>query len=160
MDGAIHKQPNSRYCFLCGVQNPLGLKLSFYDEGERVVVHFTPAPEHQGYPGVLHGGIACALLDETIGRTLVRQDIWAVTVELQTRFHQPVPIGQPLTVVGELVRLRSRTMEGRGEIRLADGTLAISAEAKYMRLPPERVDALRGELGFWQVVPDEPAPQG
>ena len=113
------KQPNSRYCFLCGVQNPIGLKLTFYDDDDRVRAQFTPGEEHQGYPGVMHGGITCALLDETIGRTLVRQDIWAMTVDLQVRFHKPIPVGQPLTVLGELVRLRSRTMEGKGEIRLA-----------------------------------------
>ena len=45
------------------------------------------------------------------------------------------PVHQPLRVVGELVRLRSRTMEGRGEILLSDGTVAASAEAKYIRLP-------------------------
>jgi len=152
----MHKQPNSRYCFLCGLQNPIGLKLAFYeDDDNRVIVHYVPEEEHQGYPGVLHGGIISALLDETIGRTLVRQDIWAMTVELNVRFIKSVPLGQPLTVIGEMVRLRSRTMEGRGEIRLADGTTAVTAEAKYVRLAPEKVAAFRQELGFWQVVPSE-----
>jgi uncharacterized protein (TIGR00369 family) len=152
------KQPNSRYCFLCGVQNPIGLKLTFHDEGDCVQARFTPGEEHQGYPGVMHGGIACALLDETIGRTLVRQDIWAMTADLQVRFHKPVPLGQPLTVVGELVRLRSRPMEGKGEIRLADGSVAVSAQAKYIRLTEEQTETFRQELGFWQVIPDGSAP--
>jgi uncharacterized protein (TIGR00369 family) len=151
------KQPNSRYCFLCGVQNPIGLKLTFYDdEDNRVQARFTPGEEHQGYPGVMHGGITCALLDETIGRTLVRQDIWAMTVDLQVRFLKPVPVGQPLTVIGEIVRLRSRTMEGKGEIRLADGSVAASAQARYIRLTDEQTGAFRQELGFWEVLPDDP----
>jgi len=153
----MSKQPNSRYCFLCGLQNPVGLRLAFYepdDDNDRVIVHYVPPEEHQGYPGVLHGGIACALLDETIGRTLLRYDIWAMTVTLNVRFRKPIPLGQPLTVIGEMVRLRSRTMEGKGEIRLADGTLAVTAEAEYIRLPPSQVDALREGIGFWQVVPD------
>lgn len=152
----MHKQPNSRYCFLCGLENPIGLKLRFYEEDEnRVMVRFRPCQEHQGYPGVLHGGLACALLDETIGRTLVRHDIWAMTVSLEVRFLKPVPLDQELTVIGEMVRLRSRTMEGRGEILLADGSAAVVAEAKYIRLPESQVEQFRGELGFWQVVPDE-----
>jgi len=152
----MQKQPNSRYCFLCGMQNPIGLKLSFYEEEEsgRVIARFTPQEEHQGYPGVLHGGITCALLDETIGRTLVRYDIWAMTVELNVRFRKPIPLGKPLTVIGETVRLRSRTMEGRGEIRLADGTVAATAEAKYIRLSASEIERFREELGFWQVIPD------
>lgn len=151
----MEKQPNSRYCFLCGLENPKGLKLAFYaDENNRVIARFVPSEEYQGYPGVLHGGIICALLDETIGRTLVRQDIWAMTVELKVCFRRPVPLGQPLTVIGELVNLRSRVMEGKGEIRLADGTVAATAEATYVRLSEEKMAQFRQELGFWQVVPD------
>ncbi len=151
----MQKQPNSRYCFLCGLENPIGLHLKFYDDDEsRVIAQFEPLEEHQGYPGVLHGGIICALLDETIGRTLVRHDIWAMTVSLNVSFLKPVPTGQPLTVVGEMVRLRSRVMEGKGEVRLADGAVAATAEAKYIRLSDEKMDQFRQELGFWQVVPD------
>jgi uncharacterized protein (TIGR00369 family) len=151
----MQKQPNSRHCFLCGLENPKGLRLAFYeDEGNHVTTHYVPENAYQGYPGVLHGGIICALLDETIGRTLVRQDIWAVTVELNVRFCKPVPLGQPLTVTGEIVRLRSRSMEGRGEVRLADGTVAATGEAKYVRLSDAQVERFRNELGFWQVVPD------
>jgi uncharacterized protein (TIGR00369 family) len=151
----MYKQPSSRHCFLCGVENPIGLKLSFYeDEENRVYVEFQAGQEHQGYPGVLHGGITCALLDETIGRTLVRHDIWAMTVDLNVRFHKPIPLGVPLTVVGEMSRLRSRTLEGKGEIRLPDGTVGASAQAKYIRLTPEQTDAFRDELGFWEVVPE------
>ena len=149
------KQPNSRYCLLCGLENPIGLKLAFYeDEDNRVVVRYVPKEEHQGYPGILHGGIACALLDETIGRTLVRDDIWAMTVELNVRFRKPIPLGEPLTVVGEMARLRSRMMEGKGKVILADGSIAATATAKYIRLPDDQVERFREELGFWRVVPD------
>ena len=152
----MNKQPSSRYCFLCGVDNPIGLKLSFFeDEEHRVSARFVPGEAHQGYPGTMHGGIACALLDETIGRTLVHEDIWAMTVELNVRFRAPIPVGRPLTVVGELVRLRSRTMEGHGQIVLEDGTVAATAEAKYIRLSNEQVEAFRTELGYWQVVPED-----
>jgi uncharacterized protein (TIGR00369 family) len=152
----VHKQPNSRHCFVCGLDNDKGLHLSFYDDGEnRVMARLVPGQEHQGYPGVLHGGIISALLDETIGRVLVQRDIWAMTAELKIRFLKPVPLEQPITVIGEMVRLRSRTLEGKGEIRLADGTLAVSAEAKYILLPPERTEQFREELGYWGVVPDE-----
>ena len=151
----MQKQPNSRYCFLCGLENPLGLHLAFYeDDDNRVIARYVQRDEHQGYPGVLHGGITCALLDETIGRTLVRQDIWAMTVQIDVRFRKPVPLGEEITVIGEMVRLRSRTMEGKGEIRLADGSIAATAAAKYVRLPDAEIARFRDELGFWQVVAD------
>ncbi len=61
----IEKQPNSRMCFVCGVENPIGLKLAFYTDQEgRCVARFRPKREHKGYPGQLHGGIVSTLLDE------------------------------------------------------------------------------------------------
>jgi uncharacterized protein (TIGR00369 family) len=148
----MNRQPNSRRCFLCGVENPIGLKLAFYELGDgRVATRFTPLEDHQGYPGVMHGGIACALLDETIGRTLDQHGIWAMTIDLNTHFLKPVPVGQPVTVIGEIVRLRSRMMEGKGEIRLEDGTVAVTAEARYIRLTQDKTDDLKGELGYWAV---------
>jgi acyl-coenzyme A thioesterase PaaI-like protein len=60
----MEKQPNSRMCFVCGIDNPIGLHLKFYtDEESRCVARFRPKPEHQGYPGHLHGGIISTLLD-------------------------------------------------------------------------------------------------
>lgn len=47
----MEKQPNSRMCFVCGIENSLGLHLKFYtgDEG-RCIAPFRPKPEHQGFP--------------------------------------------------------------------------------------------------------------
>ena len=152
----MQKQPNSSMCFVCGMQNPIGLKAFFYqDEEGRVVAHFTGKEEHQGYPGVMHGGIVTALLDEVIGRVAIAQDLlWGVTAKLEVRFRRPVPLGQPLTLVGEMTRLRSRTLEAHGEIRLEDGTVAAEAEGVYIRLPQEEIEQVEEELGFWKVVPD------
>ena len=64
MEGAEQCQPNSRICFVCGIDNPIGLHLAFYtDEEGRCIGRFHPKPEHQGYPGHLHGGIISTLLD-------------------------------------------------------------------------------------------------
>jgi hypothetical protein len=78
----MDKQPNSRMCFVCGIENPIGLKLKFYTDDEgRCIAHFLvpvrlrqgrrhrrhrtgrPKPEHQGFPGQLHGGIISTLLE-------------------------------------------------------------------------------------------------
>jgi hypothetical protein len=59
----MEKQPNSRMCFVCGVDNPIGLHPKFYtDDKGRCIARFPPKPEHQGYPGHLHGGITSTLL--------------------------------------------------------------------------------------------------
>ncbi len=68
------RQPNSRYCFLCGMENPVGLHLHIYETAQGEVESIYIAPDHfQGYPGVLHGGLVAAIIDEISGaRTWAR----------------------------------------------------------------------------------------
>jgi uncharacterized protein (TIGR00369 family) len=142
-------------CFLCGMENPIGLKLFFYtDEQGRCIAKYRPLDEHQGYPGHLHGGISSALLDEVMGRVLLADQVWVVTARLEVRFAKPVPLDQELTVVAELVRSRPRTYEARGEIQLPDGTVLVEAKGVYFRIPPDAIPQAEAELGFWEVVPD------
>jgi acyl-coenzyme A thioesterase PaaI-like protein len=151
----LEKQPNSRMCFVCGIDNPIGLKLFFYtDDEERCIARFRPKAAHQGYPGHLHGGIICTLLDETMGRVLTHRNVWAMTGRLEIKFARPVPLNQELTIVGELTRERSRAYEARGEIRLPDGAVLVEGSGVYVRIPDEMVEEAKTELDFWEVVPD------
>jgi len=151
----VEKQPNSRMCFVCGLENPIGLKLFFYtDDQGRCLTRFQPREEHQGYPGHLHGGVISTLLDETMGRVLAQQNVWAMTGKLEIKFRKPVPLDQELTVIGEITRSRSQAYEARGEIRLPDGTLLVEGSGVYIRIPDEVIEQTKSELGFWEVVPD------
>jgi acyl-coenzyme A thioesterase PaaI-like protein len=79
----------SRMCVVCGTDNACGLHARFFElDGGELACLFTPAEHHQGYPGRLHGGIASAVIDETIGRaiTAVEPDTWYVTVEATARY--------------------------------------------------------------------------
>lgn len=151
----MKKQPNSQMCFVCGLENPIGLKMAFYEDDEgRVVANFTTRDEHQGYPGVVHGGIVTALLDEVLGRVAIASERWMVTGRLNIRFRRPIPLGETLTIVGEAVNWKKRTLEARGEIRLANGQLGAEAAGTFLEIPPERVEGMEEALAFWQVVPD------
>lgn len=151
----MKKQPNSQMCFACGLENPVGLKMAFYEDDEgRVVANFTTRDEHQGYPGVVHGGIVTALLDEVLGRVAIASERWMVTGRLNIRFRRPIPLGETLTIVGEAVNWKKRTLEARGEIRLANGQLGAEAAGTFLEIPPERVEGMEEALAFWQVVPD------
>ncbi|MDP2182131.1 MAG: PaaI family thioesterase [Actinomycetota bacterium] len=129
-------------CMVCGAENPSGLHARFYElEGGELLGIFEPAEEHQGYPGRLHGGISSAILDETIGRAINTSDpdAWGVTVELNVRFRKPVPLGGELRVLGRITKDSGRLFEGSGEIVLDDGSIAVEASGRYMRMPIERI---------------------
>lgn len=148
----MKKQPNSDHCFVCGRANPIGLHARFYaDDGGNVYAEYTPRAEHQGYPGVMHGGLITALLDELIGRTAIAHNLWCMTVQLTVRFKKPVPLGAPLQLKGELIKKTHRVLEGRGEIRLPDGTLAVEAVGTYVKIPDEQIARYQNALDGWRV---------
>ena len=128
----------SRMCMVCGKENPSGLHARFYElESGELLGVFEPGEIHQSYPGRLHGGVASAMLDETIGRamTMVDPEAWGVTVELTIRFRKPVPLDGEVRAIGRITRDTRRIFEGSGEIVLPDGTVAVEAAGKYMKMP-------------------------
>ena len=151
------KQPNSRTCFVCGMENDHGFRLAFYETSTDTVEAVATIPEHfQGYPGVAHGGIVTALLDEIAVRaaTVGEPDHLMLTARMQVRFRKAVPVGVALRVVGTLIGRRPRATRARGEIILPDGSLGADGEAMLMDHPASGMtpDALAA-LG-WRVVPD------
>ena len=132
----------SRMCLVCGVENPYGFKARFFElESGELVGVFQPREEHQSYPGRLHGGLASAILDETIGRAINVADThtWGVTVEFAARFRRPVPLDREVRAVGRITRDSSRLFEGTGEILLEDGSVAVEAHGKYLKMPVEGI---------------------
>lgn len=137
-----NKQFNSKMCFVCGLKNKSSLRASFYElENDEIVSIFKPLEEHQSYPERLHGGVAAAILDETIGRAIniKHPDVWGVTVELNLKYKKPVPLDEELKVVGRITRDTSRLFEGTGEILLSSGQVAVLAEAKYIKMPISKI---------------------
>lgn len=146
------KQPSSRMCFVCGKDNSFGLRIQFYSEPDgSVQASYVPTDQYQGYPGVLHGGIVTALLDELIGRTAIANDLWCMTAKIQVRFHNPVPIGVPIFMRGKVSRQTRRLLEGHAEMRSEDGTLLAEAVGTYMRIPDAQLTAFKTALGDWRV---------
>ncbi len=132
----------SRMCLVCGVENPSGLGARFFElEGGELAGVFRPRPEHQGYPGRLHGGIASTILDETIGRAIniVEPGTWGVTVELTVRYRAPVPLDGEVRAVGRITEGSRKLFRGTGEIVLDDGTVAVEASGRYLKMPIERI---------------------
>lgn len=127
------------YCFACGPDNPVGLHLKFgvTDDDEKVTVEFTPRREHQGYTGVVHGGILATLADECMAHTLLRRGVWAVTAKLELKYISPAKVGELLRVIGELIEESKRLLTLRCTITSESGKLVAEAEAVFFRQKQE-----------------------
>ena len=150
------RQPSSRHCFICGVENPFGLKIQFADDGESAVRAQVTVPEQfNGYPGIVHGGIVAAILDETAGRALLARGHddrnLFVTLKMEIRYRQPTPTNTALTAIGSIVRAGSARAVVHGEIRLPDGSVTAEADCIVARPPAEFEELWAPERPYWRV---------
>lgn len=150
------KQPNSKDCFVCGLENDFGLKSYFYElENGELIARFCPAEAHQSYPGRLHGGISAAILDETIGRAIINHQsagLWGVTLEFSMKFRKPVPLDQEVLVRARVTSENKRTFEGSGEIVLADGAVAVEGKGRYLKMSLANITDEDFEGEQWQII--------
>jgi len=118
-----------RKCFACGPDNPIGMKLTFHQEGEEYVTTFIAGREFQGYQDIVHGGIVATLLDEVMARYVWAKYGPSATAKLEVRFRRPAPCGAPIEARGWITAERrgGRAIETAAAARLEDG--AILAEA-------------------------------
>lgn len=137
---AVQETPESprRWCFGCGEANPEGLGIRFRIEERRVTGEFKTRRVHQGFPGLAHGGIAAAAIDEAMGWAMYAAGAWAMTARLEVRYRRPLPLGEPLEVSAEVVRDRGRWLETRGRLRVVSGPLVAEAKGVFIRLPAEK----------------------
>ena len=150
------RQPTSRSCFVCGRENPVGLKVAWdqHPEAGELRGRVTIPDYFNGYPGVVHGGIVSAVLDETAGRTILMDGGFTdlmVTAKLEVAFRLPTPTGVPLDVVGRLVRRSGTRAEAEAELRLPDGAVTARASVLLARPPAEVTTRWEAERQYWRV---------
>ena len=155
----IERQPTSRSCFVCGRDNPVGLKARWTADraaGEVRAELSIPEP-FNGYPGVAHGGIVAALLDEAMARSLLLAGSFEdllVTARMEVAFRLPTPTRTPVAVVARVKRRSGARAQAEAELRLADGTVTAHAEALLAKPPPEVAAAWAAERPFWRLDPE------
>ncbi len=151
------RQPNSRNCFVCGLENSSGLHLRFYDNGvDEVTCDFTVSPKHQSYPGIVHGGVIASILDEAGGRTAAIEDHnrFFVTAKLQVRYRKPVPLGTPLRAVGKRLKRQGSKVVAHAEIHSPTGEVLAEAELLLLDAPPNLFTPSEFDAIGWRVYDD------
>jgi uncharacterized protein (TIGR00369 family) len=118
------------FCFGCGCNNPIGLKLKFKKEDDTVMAEYTPHKAFQGWPGLLHGGILACLLDEAMSHAAYTTGSTCLTASITIRQRQPVEVETPLVITARITRHGTRLIETEGQVRLKDGTIVAESTAK------------------------------
>jgi acyl-coenzyme A thioesterase PaaI-like protein len=125
--------PDANQCFVCGPDNPLGLRLRFRMDGEICRADFTPGPFHCGYERLVHGGIVYSALDDVMANWLFLQGIRGHTARCEIRYREPVELGDRLLLEGRLVKRKGRLVMLTGKAtRAADNILVAETEGTFM----------------------------
>ena len=119
-------------CFGCGKDNPIGLKLKFEIKDETASGEFTPDTIHQGYAGIMHGGIMASLLDEAAGRLLYDLGYSSVTAKLEVRFKKPAKTGEKIRIFCRIKDKKRRMITTLSQTFNSDGELLADAEAVFV----------------------------
>ena len=126
----LNSDLNEGMCFGCGKHNPIGLKLNFARDGDTLRAEFTPDEVHQGWPGVVHGGILACLLDEAMSNAAYSEGIACLTASMQMRLRQPVKVEVPLVITALVTKKNRKLIETKAKVCLEDGTIVAESTAK------------------------------
>ena len=126
---SINTEKEFEKCYGCGQDNPIGLKMKIEQDGKTTRSEFTADKLHQGWAGVVHGGVITALLDEVMSYAALYEQMKTVTAKIEVRMKRPIHTGEPLSVAARIVRRTRKLVQARGTISLKDGTLLAEAIA-------------------------------
>ncbi len=152
--------PHTHSCFVCGESNPFGLQLRFETDGHIVRTRFVPRAEHNGFKGVVHGGLIATVLDEImVWACAVPTRKFAYCAEMTVRFLEPLAPGTEVIVTGELVvNRKDRIYEAKAAARDAVNRTFAEATGKYLPIKSANAAGLAedlvGDPGWLMARPD------
>lgn len=114
-----------------------GLNFDWTQAGATLEAEYVISGRYQGAPGLAHGGIVAALLDEACGQAARLAVTPAVTSRLEVRYLEPVPVEEPLRLSAEVTEVQERRATAEATIRDASGLVLAHARAECVQVRPE-----------------------
>lgn len=127
-------------CYACSPNNPNGLHMEFYEDGDDVVALWKPSLYQQGWLNTLHGGIQSTLMDEIGGWVIVRKlQTTGVTSKLEAKFMKSISTNEPLlTIRGRIKEQKRNAVFLETEIFNSHDELCARADLVYFIVSPEK----------------------
>lgn len=119
-------------CFGCGKENPCGLGLEAWRDGDEIRGRVTFDEHHSGAPAFAHGGAVATALDDCLGFLLYIVGEPAVTARLEVNYRKPVTLRTEYTLHARCTGREGRKISATVEMRTADGTLAAEANGLFV----------------------------
>ena len=145
-------------CFGCSPDNPIGLHMEFYEDGDYIVSTWHPEHNYQGWVDTMHGGILSTLIDEVCGWVVTRKlQTSGYTVQLNVKFRKAVPTTEPELTIRAKVSKQVRNLAYiSAEITNSKGELCNEGEAIYFLMNEEKAKemgpkSLIGRFWRWQI---------
>lgn len=144
-DGPLPAHVDS--CFGCGPRNPAAVGIALELAGDRVLGRLTLDERHQGAPGLAHGGVVAAILDEASGTVPTTMCVPAVTAKLEVNYARPAPLHRPMTVSAILAeREGERKLHIHARLELGEDLIA-EANALFVVVSPDHFFAHGAKVG-------------
>ncbi len=121
------------HCFGCSPDNPRGLKMQFWQDGDEVISRFDPEWYYEGWEGIMHGGIIATMMDE-LGAWLIFtvSNTTGVTTNLSVKYKKPVPTTEgPLEIRGRISHQKRNIIQLKTEVRDHKNTIYAEADITY-----------------------------
>ncbi len=126
-------QSEDNHCFVCGPDNPIGLRLKFRMEGDLCLSEFTPGEHHAGYANQTHGGMIFCALDDVMANWMYLQGETAHTAKCEIRYRRPLELGKTILLEGRQVKRKGRlALMESSAVQADNGTVIANATASFM----------------------------
>lgn len=140
-------------CYGCSPDNPHGLHMEFYEDGDDIVSVWHPTYDSQGWIDVLHGGIQAALSDEIASWVVFRKlQTIGVTGKMEVHYHKAISTKDShITLRAHITEQRRSIVNIEVTIYDAAGKLCTTTNCLYFIKPHEKAV----EEGFREFTLEE-----
>jgi uncharacterized protein (TIGR00369 family) len=144
---------NSKKCFVCGEENFSGLQMTFIELDDGTVqAKYTVKEVYQGWPGITHGGIVAAILDEVMAKLVVRNGTdnrYMVTAKLEIKYRKPVPIGEEIVVSARKIVDKGKIVKASALLRNINQEILAEAESTFIQVNETLLNKLTQSQDLW-----------
>ena len=127
------------YCFVCGEKNPFGLQLKPVGKNGKGTIYWTPEKRHQGFTGIVHGGLISTLLDEAMAYAAMSEAGFCATAGISVKFIKPVRTGEKVKIEAELTEKRGKVLKLQAQV-IQNEEIKARGSATFVSVPGGRQD--------------------